>query len=135
MVGRKARRNKMKKKILLINPRWGTAGGIWKGVHSVFPPIGLLSIAAVLEQAGHEVKVFDANVEDSAMYYKLYKPDVVGITITTTTANSGYATAKECKRLWPNCKTIMGEFTFRYVLRKLARCVIARLLVSRKKQF
>ena len=97
-------------KILLINPSWNTVGGIWKGVHSVFPPIGLLSIAAVLEKAGHEVKVFDVNVEEQKLVDLIdYQPDIVGITITTATANSGYETAKQCKfEMWPLCKIIIG---------------------------
>ena len=102
----------MKKKILLINPFWHTKGGIWKGVSSCFPPIGLLSIAAVLEKAGHDVMVFDENVSEESLedlYTEYYNPDIVGITITTATANSGYEVANKCRfELWPLCKIIIG---------------------------
>jgi len=92
-------------KVLLINPEWNTSAGIWKGVHSVFPPVGLLSIASVLEKAGHKVRIWDLNVE---FWKDDYEPDIVGITITTATSNSGYTTSERAKEQWPNCHIIFG---------------------------
>jgi len=68
------------------------------------PPAGLLYIAAVLEHAGHEVKVVDANAvyrrrssEDIAALARLYRPDIVGMTIVTQTAREAYRLAAMLK--------------------------------------
>lgn len=92
--------------IILVNPSWENKGGIWKEVSSCFPPIGLLYIASVLEQAGHNVKVIDKNVNYSGV--RDFVPDYFGVTITTVLANEGYKLCEEAKKKWPNCKTILG---------------------------
>ena len=52
------------------------------------PPLGLLTIAAPLLQAGHNVKVINLNLKnrlshDIDDFIREFKPDFVGITSTT----------------------------------------------------
>lgn len=63
-------------------------------------PLGLLMLGAVLEQAGHEVHVLDANAvyhrrssEDVAEAARQLRPDVVGVTVLTPIAREAYRLA------------------------------------------
>jgi magnesium-protoporphyrin IX monomethyl ester (oxidative) cyclase len=67
-------------------------------------PAGLLYLAAVLEKAGHNVRVVDANsaskrrtVEDMASVAREYQPDLVGMTIVTQLAREAYQLASLLK--------------------------------------
>lgn len=63
------------------------------------PPLGILSIAAVLEKEGHEVSVLDLNVTPNELYKSLRnKPDLVGITATTPLIKEAWRLAKICKK-------------------------------------
>ncbi len=80
-------------KILLIHPQ------LKKYVQPKLAPLGILSIAAVLEKAGHEVSVLDLNVTP-----ELYEAAdlsgfcLAGITSTTPLINEAYALAKKLKQ-------------------------------------
>jgi radical SAM superfamily enzyme YgiQ (UPF0313 family) len=52
-------------RILLINPPWvvDRTRNVWRNVASVMPPLGLAWLAAVLEEAGHSVRILDAHAE------------------------------------------------------------------------
>lgn len=65
-------------KIALVNPRV-------ESYSSTLPPLGLLYIAAVLEQAGFAPRVFDIYPYDNRDFMDLveYSPDVVGMTVLT----------------------------------------------------
>lgn len=65
-------------KIALVNPRV-------ESYSSTLPPLGLLYIAAVLEQAGFAPRVFDIYPYDDRDFATLvdYRPDVVGMTVLT----------------------------------------------------
>lgn len=65
-------------KIALVNPRV-------ESYSSTLPPLGLLYIAAVLEQAGFIPRVFDIYPYDDRDFATLtdYCPDVVGMTVLT----------------------------------------------------
>ncbi|MHA1648565.1 MAG: B12-binding domain-containing radical SAM protein, partial [Candidatus Helarchaeota archaeon] len=69
-------------RILLINPttrRYTTNVSI-----QAQAPLGLLSLAAVLRSAGHNVKIFDRNVEDGSIKkYLKFEPELVGLTSFT----------------------------------------------------
>ena len=69
-------------KILLVNP---TTRNYGKGiVIAAASPLGLLSIASVLQEAGHKVKIYDHNIENNGIKKCLeFKPDLVGITSFT----------------------------------------------------
>jgi anaerobic magnesium-protoporphyrin IX monomethyl ester cyclase len=69
-------------KILLINP---PAGSIYFMLRLKTPPLGLAYVAAVLKQAGHQVKMIDLNVESKDYQTLPYSNfDLVGISVDTT---------------------------------------------------
>jgi len=67
------------------------------------PPLGLATIAAVLENAGYEVKIIDTptlkmDFPEWLSEVKAWKPDVVGFSMLTPAAPKGYEAAKLVKR-------------------------------------
>lgn len=77
------------------------------------PPLGLCYIAAVLEMAGHEVRVIDGQaehrvVEKISQDILRYKPDIVGITATTPMINDAARIAELVKKEQEEIKTIVG---------------------------
>lgn len=82
---------KQKKRILLVNPYPYYASGI--GDVTMYPPLGLAYIAAVLERAGHECRIIDANVlaigtKDTAKEIHSFGPDILGISANVATARA-----------------------------------------------
>ena len=80
-------------KTILINPPLNT--------RYPQPPLGLASIAAVLEQDGHTVEILDANalhLNGQEIMERVKNADVVGITAMTPAVNSAIKIAKEIKR-------------------------------------
>lgn len=79
-------------KVLLIYPPFPMAERYGKGLSSIgtcLPPLGLLSVAAVLEKNKYEVKVYDSDllnstVEQMTDFVKNYDPDFVGIYCNTS---------------------------------------------------
>lgn len=65
-------------KIAFIQPNTRTLEG------TTMPPLGLMYVAAVCRKAGHEVKIYDRNI-DLFTFTKLkrYNPDIVGLTAFT----------------------------------------------------
>lgn len=66
------------------------------------PPLGLATIAAVLENSGHEVKVIDTptlkmGVNEWLSEVKSWHPDVVGFSMLTPAAPMGYKSARMVK--------------------------------------
>jgi len=97
-------------KVLLINPpSW-----IHSKVHmDMNPNLGLLYLAAVLEKAGYEVKVIDAECLRytwKALRRKLEDemPDIVGITCTTFSYMSLKETVKIAREILPHSKIFIG---------------------------
>jgi anaerobic magnesium-protoporphyrin IX monomethyl ester cyclase len=79
-------------KTILINPSQNT--------QYPQPPLGLASIAAVLEQKGHQVEIIDANalqLSEREIANKVKGTDVIGITTMTSAVNSAIRIAKEIK--------------------------------------
>lgn len=75
------------------------------------PPLGLASIAAVLEHNGHKVLIFDANalkLSTSDIVKKVKGADVIGITAMTPAINSAIKIAKEIKKENPEPTVILG---------------------------
>ncbi|MBU4223044.1 MAG: B12-binding domain-containing radical SAM protein [Euryarchaeota archaeon] len=90
-------------KTILINPPQNTK--------YPQPPLGLASIAAVLEQKGHLVEIIDANalqLSDREIVMKVKGADVIGITAMTPAINSAIKIAKEIKREDPEQTIILG---------------------------
>lgn len=102
--------------ILLVNPPDNLAAVLGRGANLLTPfePLGLLYLAAVLQQDGHEVSVVDAAVErlDLAAVVeriRLAKPDIVGVTTFTSNGAVVYALGKEVKRLLPEITVVLGN--------------------------
>lgn len=79
-------------------------------IGTCLPPLGLLSLAAVLEQNNYEVRVYDSdlrnsNVEQLIEYVKDYSPDFVGIYCNTSNYHRVLSYASNIKKLknYPIC--------------------------------
>ncbi len=77
------------------------------------PPLGLASIAAVLEQAGYKVRIIDSPTleieeEEWLREVKSWSPDVVGLSLLTPLAPRGYRAIKRLKEEMPDVPVIVG---------------------------
>ena len=106
-------------KIVLINPNTGRAERIEN--EAAWPPLGLLYIGAVLQNAGHEIKVIDnarvqLPVEKVVERVKREDPGVVGISALTPTFKQGVKIASAIKTETPDVKIVVGNYhaTFTY---------------------
>ncbi|MHC1712828.1 MAG: radical SAM protein [Solidesulfovibrio sp.] len=89
------------KRIALINPP--TPDG------NFVPPLGLLTIAAVLEKQGYEPAVFDANGNPAAKSsIQDFKPDLIGLTAVTSAILSAKKLAGELRTLLPGVPITFG---------------------------
>jgi len=75
-------------------------------IGAYLPPYGLLSIAAVLEGAGHRVMLIDREVspisnQEILAYVRQNKPEVVGLSIFTIGSEESIALAREIKGSYP----------------------------------
>lgn len=98
-----------KTRIILINPPLLADNTH----HPLFPPLGLMYLAAVLKQDDHEIKIIDCPVENLD-HKKLTKelasfnPKLIGITSMTPTIKSAILVAKNAKEDFPDSKVIFG---------------------------
>ena len=79
----------------------------------LLPPLGIGYIAAVLIQAGHEVKIIDSQVLDYSVDEILdevstYKPDVLGISFLTPQEDSACKLIVQLKRHFKDVSIIAG---------------------------
>jgi len=90
-------------KILLINP---APSGTLKATGVLFPPLGLLYVAAYVEKEGHQVLVRDLAVRknNEDIVFKAY--DIVGISTDTTRYRQALQLAKRAKA--SGCTVVMG---------------------------
>jgi radical SAM superfamily enzyme YgiQ (UPF0313 family) len=105
-------------KVWLINPPTRTARrmGINGVVDTLFynsPPLGLASLAAVLEQEGHGVVITDAPalgmvLSDLETLARQVAPDVVGLTATTSYFRSATDSAARLRQLLPRALLCLG---------------------------
>lgn len=88
-------------KILFISARIDTAR---------FIPLGIASIAAYLEQQGHECAVYDEipGCESLETVFDSFKPDVVGISCMTSTYSTACDHAQTIRKLDPELPIIFG---------------------------
>ena len=75
-------------RILLVAPPQSAAYGM--RISPVYPPLGLLTLAAVLQQEGHAVRVMDADAEGldiraAGRWAFRWKAELIGLTATTPT--------------------------------------------------
>jgi radical SAM superfamily enzyme YgiQ (UPF0313 family) len=73
-------------------------------------PLGIASIAAVLEEHGYNVKVLDFNHHhgDFRMDLKRWNPKIVGIGGTTATRKGSFLTARLTKEMLPSVPVVFG---------------------------
>jgi anaerobic magnesium-protoporphyrin IX monomethyl ester cyclase len=99
-------------KIQLYIPPGGYFAERWSQGSSM-PPLGLLSIGAVLEQAGVGVEIVPADILKmswSAIREKIArdKPDIVGVTSTTENRFQSFRLVREAKKASPESLTVLG---------------------------
>jgi len=73
--------------------------------NNVVPPLGLLYVAAVLEQAGHQVQVFDSDPEfqDSMIReIKDFDPELIGLSFLTVGYQRAFKLIKALKKELPD---------------------------------
>ncbi|MBF0308048.1 MAG: cobalamin-dependent protein [Magnetococcales bacterium] len=98
----------------LINPPWQVRqGNIWSQIRATMPPLGLLYLAAVAEQEGVEVTVWDFQAELlgwEGMEARIREQafEVYGITATTPLAKNAYRLAGLIKKYHPHSRVILG---------------------------
>jgi anaerobic magnesium-protoporphyrin IX monomethyl ester cyclase len=90
-------------KILLVNP---APTGTLKATGVLFPPLGLLYIAAHAEKEGHQVAVRDLAVRRNKEDIDFKKYDVVGISTDTTRHRQALQLAGRAKA--SGCTVVMG---------------------------
>ncbi len=105
-------------KILLINPlgaNWMEGREDYTNIAIRMAPIGLLSIAAYLMRAGHEIKIHDCqNNPENTNRIKIlscintFKPEMVGFTAVTSSFMNAYRLAQEIKQQSPLIKIVFG---------------------------
>ncbi len=104
---------KNKLKILLLVP---PCIKLYKGMREgapIFPPLGIAYIAAVLEKNKFNVEIIDSFAENMQWpeiekKIKESKPDIVGITSTTSTFSEALKIARISKRIFPRVKVVAG---------------------------
>jgi len=108
-------------KVLLAVPPGIDKLELYKVLGLKAPPLGLAWIAAVLENAGHKVRIIDSPTEgiDLGSFIsevKAWGPDVVGLTALTPTVYKAYDTVKAIKEYDKDLPVIMGgpHVTFMY---------------------
>jgi anaerobic magnesium-protoporphyrin IX monomethyl ester cyclase len=84
----------------------------WSKGSSV-PPLGLLSIGAVLEREGVPIEIVPADVlgmgwADIERKIRTDKPDIVGVTITTENRFQSFRLVRLAKKAHPGALTILG---------------------------
>lgn len=100
--------------VLLINPPWITKDEtVWHGIKGAMPPLSLLSIGAVLEQAGFGVVIMDAHLfamseEEVRNQIEAVKPGIIGITMMTSTAIVSHRIAQLAKEVDPTIRVVVG---------------------------
>jgi anaerobic magnesium-protoporphyrin IX monomethyl ester cyclase len=99
--------------VLVVVPSMENAYHNLKDFVAIVPPIGLISIAAVLEKKGYAVRVIDADAEQLSFEEILHKtvdekPDYVGANTMTATMGISNAFFIELRKRLPQVKIIVG---------------------------
>jgi radical SAM superfamily enzyme YgiQ (UPF0313 family) len=103
-------------KVLFVHPRGNNWLGKQKDISSIFnvmPPIGLMSIAAFLEQSGFDVSILDCYARPLPLPELLaeierQRPDVVGFSCTTSSFLEGYGIAERLKERLSDTRVVFG---------------------------
>ncbi|MEM7536952.1 MAG: radical SAM protein [Chloroflexota bacterium] len=91
-------------RVALINPRFRLPIDT-----RTTPHLGLAYLAAVSEQRGDEVVIFDADIERQPVgeFVQEFKPDLIGITANTPQVKQAWRTAKAIKEVY-DCPVVIG---------------------------
>ncbi len=78
--------------------------------NNIVPPLGILYIAAVLEQMGHELQVFDVDPDVSPCIdeVKEFAPHIVGLSCYTSTYPKAQRLTRQLKAMLPDSIFICG---------------------------
>src|SRR3989337_631059 len=108
-------------KILCLNPPFKTAFGRLSRTSrspaitksgTIYYPIWLCYVAGVLEDAGHEVRVFDScaygyDLEKTLQFVKEFKPDMAVLDTSTPSIYNDVKTGAEIKKILPDCFVVL----------------------------
>jgi radical SAM superfamily enzyme YgiQ (UPF0313 family) len=104
-------------RVLLVDPPFGAVdtGGEkerFAGVENAIPSLGLAYLAAVAEQAGHQVRIMDCTIangwEEIRQIGKEFAPQVVGLTAKTPSFNNALRTVRLLKEVAPEAVLVVG---------------------------
>ncbi|MBC7129905.1 cobalamin B12-binding domain-containing protein [Candidatus Bathyarchaeota archaeon] len=95
-------------RVTLINPPYPKGSP-----ESIFIPLGITYLAAILEKNGYEVNVLDCQVlkpsrEELEAKISQWQPQVIGVTASTLTYWPAVEIVKTVKEASSNCVTVMG---------------------------
>ena len=93
----------------LVNPP--PLEGVYR--HQLYLPMGLAYLAAVLEEAGHEVTVIDCpaemiDIKQLKTKLAAIEPNLIGITSMTPTIQSAFLSAQTAKEACPEAMVVIG---------------------------
>ena len=93
----------------LVNPP--PLEGVYR--HQLYLPMGLAYLAAVLEEAGHEVTVIDCpaemiDIKQLKTKLAAIQPNLIGITSMTPTIQSAFLSAQTAKEACPEAMVVIG---------------------------
>jgi anaerobic magnesium-protoporphyrin IX monomethyl ester cyclase len=127
--------------LLIVPPFQSGKGSILKSFNYSMPPIGLLSIAAWLREAGIRVSLLDLTIEDTGKYrleelllehQKVHGiPQWIGISVCTPVAYQAYALSDICRTSYPKSKIVLGGPHITVIKEKVfSECDTADYLIS-----
>lgn len=105
--------------IILINPpaieAYGSFKSAAKAAASPQMPLGILYIAAVLRETGHNVEIIDCDIDGFSVATIIdeilaRKPHIVGLTATTPIIDSARAIVGKLKKVKPEIITMLGGY-------------------------
>lgn len=79
----------------------------------MYPPMGLISLAATAREAGHVVWIHDCNLyrqsyDEILKSIRLKKPEIIGITAMTVNINNAFELAKKIKKIDEKILIVVG---------------------------
>jgi anaerobic magnesium-protoporphyrin IX monomethyl ester cyclase len=102
-------------RFLFVVPPWRFhRGNVWRHVMGIIPPVGMATLAAVLEREGvAQVEILDAQAlgldgAQTAAEVARRAPDWVGLGPGTTLAQGAYDVARRVRALLPGARIVMG---------------------------
>ncbi len=96
-------------RVLLVSPSTVVHNPLVK-TYATFPN-GILYIAAVLEKHGHDVQVYDGNIDHRQPGdFISFKPDIIGFSVLTgPNMDAAIAQSKKFKEIMPGVKIVWGN--------------------------